>query len=33
MTQHFVIDELSESVLKIHDVEKDCESRTFSRVK
>ncbi len=33
MTQHFVIDELSESTLKIHDAIKDCESRTFSRVK
>ena len=33
MTQHFVIDELSESMLKIHDALKDCESRTFSRVK
>jgi len=33
MTQHFVIDELSESILKIHDFEKDCESRTFSRVR
>src|SRR6267143_1707557 len=33
MTQHFVIDELSESMLTIHDALKDCESRTFSRVK
>ena len=33
MTQHFVIDELSESTLKIHDFEKDCESRAFSRVR
>jgi len=33
MTQHFVIDELSESTLKIHDAVKDCESRTFSRIK
>jgi hypothetical protein len=33
MTHHFVIDELSESTLKIHDAVKDCESRTFSRVK
>ena len=33
MTQHFVIDELSESILKIHDFEKDCESRTFSKIK
>ena len=33
MTQHFVIDELSESILKIHDFEKDCESRTFSRIR
>ena len=33
MTQHFIIDELSESTLKIHDAIKDCESRTFSRIK
>lgn len=32
MTQHFVIDELSESTLQIHDAAKDCETRTFSRV-
>lgn len=33
MTQHFIIDELTESSLKIHDAKKDCETRSFSRVK
>ncbi len=31
--QRFVIDTLSESILKIHDAVKDCEARSFSRVK
>ncbi len=33
MTQRFIIDELSVSTLKIHNASKDCEIRTFSRIK
>jgi hypothetical protein len=33
ITQQFVIDELTESTLKIHNAMKDCEVRFFSRVK
>ena len=33
MTQHFIIDELTGSSLRIHDAVKDCETRTFSRIK
>jgi len=33
MTQRFIIDELSASTLKIHNASKDCESRSFSRIK
>jgi hypothetical protein len=33
ITQRFVIDELTESTLKIHNAMKDCEVRFFSRVK
>ncbi|MBS1682817.1 MAG: hypothetical protein JST48_13980 [Bacteroidetes bacterium] len=32
-TQRFVIDELSESSLKIHDAMKDCETKAFTKVK
>ncbi|MFN6090553.1 MAG: lipocalin family protein [Cyclobacteriaceae bacterium] len=33
ISQRFVIDELTESTLKIHNAMKDCEVRFFSRVK
>jgi hypothetical protein len=33
MTQSFVIDSLSATTLMIHNALKDCEARTFSRVK
>jgi hypothetical protein len=33
MTQRFIIDELSVSTLKIHNASKDCEIRSFSRIK
>lgn len=33
ITQRFVIDEVTESLLKIHDAVKDCEVKIFSRVK
>jgi hypothetical protein len=33
ITQRFVIDESTESTLKIHNAMKDCEVRFFSRVK
>ena len=33
ITQRFVIDELTESTLKIHNAMKDCEVRILSRVK
>ena len=33
MTRQFIIDELSESTLRIHDGKKDCETWTFSRIK
>lgn len=33
MTQRFIIDELSVSTLKIHNAAKDCETRSFSRIK
>jgi len=33
ITQRFIIDELTENALKIHDAVKDCETRTFVRAK
>lgn len=33
ITQRFVIDEMTESNLKIHNAMKDCEVKSFSRVK
>jgi Lipocalin-like domain len=33
ITQQFVIDELSESTLRVHDAKQDCETRAFSKVK
>ena len=33
ITQRFIIDEVGELTLKIHDAAKDCESKTFSRIK
>lgn len=33
MTKRFIVDELSVSTLKIHNAAKDCEIRTFSRIK
>ena len=33
ITQRFVIDELTETSLKIHDAKKDCETKEFVRVK
>ncbi len=33
ITQRFVIDELTESSLKIHNAMKDCEVKVFSRIK
>ena len=32
-TQRFIIDELTDSSLKIHDAVKECESKAFTRVK
>lgn len=33
MTQQLVIDELSASTLKVHNAKKDCEIKTFTRIK
>jgi hypothetical protein len=33
ITKHFIIDTLTESSLKIHDALKDCEARSFIKVK
>jgi hypothetical protein len=33
ITQRFVIDEVSESTLKLHDAAKDCEVKVFARIK
>lgn len=33
ITYRFVVDELTDTSLKIHDAVKDCESRAFTRVK
>ena len=33
ITQRFIIDEVTESTLKIHDAMKDCEVKVFARVK
>lgn len=33
ITQQYVIDELSAATLKIHNARKDCEVKTFSRIK
>lgn len=33
ITQRFIIAEVGELTLKIHDVSKECESKTFTRVK
>ncbi len=33
ITQRFIIDEVGEMTLKIHNAQKDCEVKTFSRVK
>ena len=33
ITRRFVIDELTETSLKIHDAVKDCETKTFAKVK
>jgi hypothetical protein len=33
MTQQLIIDELSESTLKVHNAKSDCETKTFSRIK
>ncbi len=33
ITQRFIIDEVSETTLKIHDALKDCEVKVFSRIK
>ena len=33
LTQRFIIDELTESTLVIHNAMKDCEIKTFSRIK
>ena len=33
MTQQLIVDELSSSTLKIHVATKDCETKTFSRIK
>jgi hypothetical protein len=33
ITQRFIIDEVGEMTLKIHNAMKDCEVKTFSRVK
>jgi hypothetical protein len=33
ITQRFVIDELTETTLKIHNTMKDCETKNFTRIK
>lgn len=33
MTQQLVVDELSASTLKVHNAKKDCEIKTFTRIK
>jgi hypothetical protein len=33
ITRRFIIDELTETSLKIHDAMKDCETKEFTRVK
>ena len=33
ITQRFVIEELTETTLKIHDAIKECETKAFVRVK
>ena len=33
ITSRFVVDELTATSLKIHDAVKDCETRTFTKVK
>lgn len=33
MTQELVIDTLTQSTLKVHNAKKDCEIKTFSRIK
>ena len=33
MTQQWTIDELSQSALKIHNAKKECEKKSFSRIK
>jgi hypothetical protein len=33
LTRRFIVDELTETSLKIHDAKKECEIREFSRVK
>lgn len=33
MTQQLVIDELSSTTLRVHHSKKDCETKTFSRIK
>ncbi len=33
ITKRFVIDELTETSLKIHDAVKDCETKAFVKVK
>lgn len=33
ITSRFIVDELTATSLKIHDAVKDCEARTFTRVK
>jgi hypothetical protein len=33
MTQRFIIDSLTETVLQLHDALKNCEVRSFSRIK
>ncbi|NOT74541.1 MAG: hypothetical protein HOP08_06390 [Cyclobacteriaceae bacterium] len=33
MTQQLIIDELSQSTLKVHNAKNECETKTFSRIK
>lgn len=33
MTQHLIIDELSQSTLRVHNAKKECETKTFLRLK
>ena len=33
MTQQLIIDELSESTLRVHNAKSDCETKTFSKIK